>query len=137
MHNYESVLAAAPNPSSLDRKVLIACLDACAECHLSCITCGDACLSEKNVDMMRRCIRLDLDCADVCSVTQRLLARVVSADVTVLRSQLDACIEACAACATECERHASEHAHCAACAKACRVCEEACEKLVQALPSAA
>lgn len=137
MHNYESILSTTPNPSQLDTKVLAACLDACAGCELSCVSCADACLNEKNVDMLRRCIRLDLDCADVCGTTARLLARLTSADATLLRGQLEICAQACAACAVECERHAQHHEHCRICAEACRACEEACEQLLQALPSAA
>ncbi|WP_367114354.1 four-helix bundle copper-binding protein [Deinococcus sp.] len=89
----------------------------------ACEECATACLSEPHIDMMRGCIRLDRDCADVCAMTARLLMR--GSDLHAQACAL--CAEACAACAAECAQH--HHDHCQRCAEACRRCEEACRKL--------
>ena len=79
---------------------------------------------------LRRCIRLDLDCADVCEVTGRVLSRQTEYDAELTRAVLEACASACRRCGAECESHAGMHEHCRICAEACRRCEEACEALL-------
>jgi hypothetical protein len=77
-----------------------------------------------------RCIRLNNDCADVCTATGRIIARLTEPDASLINAQLQACIEACRVCTEECERHADMHEHCAVCAESCRACQRACERLV-------
>ena len=48
-----------------DRKVLVECIEACVECAQSCTACADACLSEEMVAELTKCIRTNLDCADL------------------------------------------------------------------------
>ena len=79
---------------------------------------------------MVRCIRLNLDCADACDATGRILTRQTAADVGVLRAVIQACAAACRAGGDECERHAEHHEHCRVCAGACRRCEQACNDLL-------
>ncbi|GGR61945.1 ferredoxin [Deinococcus seoulensis] len=108
---------------SMDKQLIQECIDACLACVAACEACATACLSEPDIDMMRGCIRLDRDYADVCALTARLLMRgsAVHARACAL------CAEACAACAAECGQHS--HEHCQRCAEACRRCEEACRKM--------
>ena len=113
--------------------VLATCIEACFDCAQTCMACADACLGEPNVQDLLHCIRLNLDCDDVCDITGRLLSRQTEPDLGVLRAQLQACIAACRACARECERHAEHHEHCRLCARACRHCEDACTRLLAAL----
>ncbi len=82
-----------------------------------------------------RCIRLNLDCADICETTGKVLLRQTETDVTVLRAQLQACAAACRACGGECQSHAEgmDMEHCRVCAESCRRCAEACEKLLASL----
>lgn len=56
------------NLGGLDRDKLRECIEACLECAQA---CADACLSEDNVSQLIKCIRTDLDCADVCETTGR------------------------------------------------------------------
>ena len=127
------ILSAHPNPlDSLD--ALTACVDACVECEQCCTACADACLAGEKA--MRRCIRTDLDCADVCGATGRVLSRQTEPSWALIRSQVEACRTACRVCAEECEQHADEHEHCRICAECCRRCEQACERLLSAVPSA-
>ena len=102
-------------------------LSVCAE---YCASCADACLAEDSVADLRRCIRLDLDCADLCSSAARIVARQTTGDTSTFSSLLVACIEACERCAEECELHADHHEHCRGCALACRRCVEACQALL-------
>lgn len=136
MNVSEQVLAKSPNTAKIDKKLIANCVDLCVACELACTSCADACLGEQNVQSLRRCIRLNLDCADVCGTTSRLLGRLLDADVELIRTQLDACVRACSTCAVECERHAKAHEHCAACRDACRRCEEQCRRVMSALPRA-
>jgi hypothetical protein len=89
-------------------------------------------LSEKNVTEMVTCIRLCLDCADLCSATAGVASRQVEYDASVIRPLLEACAVICKSCGDECERHAQMHEHCRVCAGACRRCEQACRELLDA-----
>jgi hypothetical protein len=79
--------------------------------------------------MLARCIRLNNDCADLCTATARILSRQTEPDAAVIRAAIDACAAACAACARECEQHGKHMEHCRICAEACRTCEGACRAL--------
>lgn len=89
-------------------------------CALACEACATACLAEKDVMMMTRCIELDRDCADTCFQAARLLMR----DSEFVSQFLTATEEICQLCAEECKKH--EHEHCKICADACEQCAEAC-----------
>ena len=81
---------------------------------------------------LRECIRRNLDCADVCAATGKVLARPTS-DTALIRALVEVCRDASVRCAEECEKHAEMHEHCRVCAKACRRCEQACSALLAAL----
>ncbi|WP_340560216.1 four-helix bundle copper-binding protein [Streptomyces sp. GSL17-111] len=123
-------------PASLgevDRVALARCIEECFACTEACTACADACLSEDEVAQLRKCIRTNLDCADICDTTGRVLSRHTEYDANITRAMLEACATACAACADVCERHASGHAHCRVCADTCRRCESACRDLLATL----
>jgi hypothetical protein len=103
-------------------------LDALNACIAACEHCATACLQEDDVKRMVRCISLDRDCADVCALTARLVARASGHAEQLLRE----CAEICKACGDECEQHAAHMEHCRACAEACRRCEEACRQGITA-----
>jgi hypothetical protein len=136
MTTAQQMLQTHPQAAQMDRATLVECVQACFACAQACTTCADACLGEQNLPMLVRCIRLNLDCADICDTTGRLVSRQTEADWGVLRTQLQACVAVCRACGAECERHAQHGmAHCRVCAEACRRCAEACERLIAALPA--
>ena len=125
------ILSAHPSPAGpLD--ALVACIEDCFACEQACTACADACLAEEQD--MRRCIRTDLDCADVCGATGRLLSRQTEPAWGLVRAQVESLRTACRTCAEQCEAHADEHAHCRVCAEACRRCERSCDRLLSALP---
>ena len=134
MPHAHDMLLTHPRRLQAEPAALAECIEACFDCAQMCMACADACLGEPDVQMLIRCIRLNLDCDDVCDVTGRLLSRQTEPDWSVLRAQLEACAAACRACAAECERHAGYHEHCQLCARACRRCEEACNRLLAMAP---
>ncbi|WP_165984447.1 four-helix bundle copper-binding protein [Streptomyces sp. YIM 98790] len=117
----------------VDREALARCIAECFACSQACTACADSCLSEQNVAELTKCIRTNLDCADICDTTGRVLSRHTGYDANISRAQLEACAQACATCADECRMHADQHAHCRVCAQACRRCEEACRELLASL----
>ena len=137
MESLERVLSTAPGRPKTDAQALAACAEACAACELTCNGCADACLAESNLDVLRRCIRLNLDCADVCASTGRMLSRGLHSDPEILRGQVRICERVCSACAAECEKHAAHHEHCRHCANECRRCETTCRELLRALVTTA
>lgn len=129
MDRVRQIFASHPNPASDAGEEAYAVVVATAECAAACTTCADACLEEDDPSALRSCIRADLDCADICTVTGRLIARPGAQDAGTLRAQLEACIAACKACAAECDQHADSMKHCAVCAEACKACARACERM--------
>src|SRR5688572_14053673 len=133
----EAMLAASPQPTKMNKDTLLECLRACYDSAETCTSCADACLAEKDVQNLVRCIGLNLDCADICATTGRLLARFSEPETGLLRHQLQLCQEACEACGAECQKHAHHHEHCAVCAEACRQCAQACAALLHMVPTSA
>jgi Domain of Unknown Function (DUF326) len=122
-----------PRTFNVDAGVLAATIDALSDCAQACTACADDDLSEPDVAELVKCIRLCLDCADVCTATLRVASRQTEYDANVTRSLLEACATTCKSCGDECERHAQHHEHCRVCAEACRRCEQACRELLAAM----
>jgi hypothetical protein len=77
---------------------------------------------------LTKCIRTNVDCADICDTTARVLTRHTGYDANISRTLLEACAMACKSCGAmackscgdECASHADMHEHCRICADACR-----------------
>ncbi|EHR60546.1 four-helix bundle copper-binding protein [Saccharomonospora cyanea] len=119
----------------VDRDALVRCIEECVACAQACAACADACLSEPDdvLPSLRKCIRTNLDCSDVCDTTARVLSRHTGYDANLTRAVLEACATVCRSCADECGAHAHHHEHCRVCAEACRRCEQACQELISGL----
>lgn len=124
--NSQLIISAHPDVRGNYSAALVRCIDECFACAQACIVCADACVAEPRVEQLRQCIRLNMDCADLCNTTGALASRRTGSNRPVLRATLEVCALACARCAEECERHASMHEHCRICAQACRACEDTC-----------
>ena len=122
-----------PRSGNIDSDLLAATIDALNDCAQACIADTGCDLGEENVGEMVRCVRLCLDCADVCVATAGVIGRLTGPDLSVTRPLLEACANSCRSCGDECERHAPHHVHCRICAEACRRCERACRALLDAL----
>jgi Domain of Unknown Function (DUF326) len=120
----------AAHPQAAPSEALVRCIEECFACVVACTSCADADLAEEDVEDLRHCIRLCLDCADVCGATGQVLTRQTSPEPRLTRTLLEACLQACRLCAEECERHAAHHEHCRLCAETCRRCEQACADLL-------
>ncbi|GAB3158489.1 four-helix bundle copper-binding protein [Micromonospora sonneratiae] len=127
------MLETYPKSINLDRVKLAATIDALRSCTQACTACADACLSEDVVAELTKCIRTNLDCADICDTTARVLSRHTEYDANLSRSLLEACVTACRSCGDECAAHAGRHEHCRICADSCRACEQACRELLAAM----
>lgn len=99
------------------------CISACEACADACDHCASACLDEKDASAMARCIRLDMDCAQLC----RLAAGYMARGSEHAKAICELCADICEACAEECVQH--EHEHCQECADACRRCAQECRQM--------
>jgi hypothetical protein len=122
-----------PGTLNADAGVLAATLDALSDCAQACAADADADLAEQNLAEMVRCIRLCLDCTDVCTATLGVVSRQTAYDRTITRPLLEACVATCKSCGDECARHAAHYEHCRVCEQACRRCEQACRELLGVL----
>lgn len=122
-----------PVSSGIEAGTLAAAIDALNDCAQACTADTDADLAEHNVVEMVACIRLCMDCADLCATAAAITSRQSSYDPAVLRPLLEACAASCKNCGDECERHALRHEHCRICAEACRRGEQACRELLNAM----
>lgn len=120
------MISTHPDVRGRTNDALIRCIEECYACAQTCTSCADACLAESDVQDLRQCIRLNLDCADVCNTTGRLATRRTGSDEELIRRMLDVCATICRLCGEECARH--DHAHCRICAEACRRCMKACQE---------
>ena len=127
------LLDSYPRTFNLDAGLLASTIDALTDCAQACTADADDDLGEPQVAEMVKCIRLCLDCADICTTTSSVTSRQTDYDANITRPLLEACIAACKSCGDECERHASMHAHCRICAEACRRAEQASRELLNAM----
>lgn len=128
-----ALLDTYPGRAALDRQLLTRCIETCLECLQACTADADADLSEQMVADLVKCARLDLDCADMCDTTARVLTRQTGYDRDLTRAVVQACAQACKVCGDECERHAQMHEHCRVCAEVCRRCQQVCEEVLAAI----
>lgn len=99
------------------------CIEACYDCAAACDYCAASCLKEEDPGMMRDCIRLDMQCANLC----RLAAQFMAMGSTWAKSVCQLCAEICEECGKTCRQHAMDH--CQKCADACLRCAETCRAM--------
>ncbi|MFY9488506.1 MAG: hypothetical protein WAP35_07425 [Solirubrobacterales bacterium] len=129
------MLNARPRDTRLSGAVLEHCVEALADCAQACTQCADDCLAERHEQgHMAKCIRLNLDCVDICTATQRAISRQSAYEPTTIAAQLRAAIAATHACAQVCGDHGQHMAHCGICAAYCQAAATACTDLLAALP---
>lgn len=102
------------------------CIDACETCAVECEHCATACLQEPDAAARSRCIMLLRDCADICALATRWMAR----GSNYANEICGLCARICDACAAECARFKDEH--CQRCADACRKCAQECRTMAGA-----
>jgi hypothetical protein len=133
MSHARQLLDSYPGTLNADAGVLAATIDALSDCAQACAADADADLAEQDLAEMVKCIRLCLDCVDVCTATAGVVSRQTDYDASITRPLLEACVATCKSCGDECGRHAQHHEHCRVCEQACRRCEQACRELLAAI----
>jgi hypothetical protein len=127
------MISAHPHVKGSTNDVLIDCIEECYSCAQACTSCADACLGESMVQQLTQCIRLNLDCADICAATGSVATRRSGANEETIMNMLKACAGVCILCGQECRRHAAAHEHCRICADACMACAQLCKKALQSM----
>lgn len=129
----QEMIRAHPHVQGSTNDALIRCIEECYACAQACAACADACLGEQKVEQLAQCIRLNLDCADLCAAAGAVATRRTGSNEEIIRLTLQVCEAACRVCGEECERHAGEHEHCRVCAESCRRCEQACQEAAHSM----
>lgn len=127
------MVSASARILDLDAKSLADAIVSSLDCVAVCTICADACAAEPTAAELGRCVRLNLDCVDLCEAVARMLCRVGDPHSSGLRAALEACIDMCVACAAECRKHGERHAYCAVCAEVCQTCARACQGVLEVL----
>ena len=130
----KQMIGAHPEARGPISPAAIQCIDAAYACAQACTSCADASLAESGVHALRQCIRLSLDCGDVCLAMASLASRHTGANEAVMRKMLDVCMTACRLCEDECRRHAGRE-YCRICADSCQQCCIACQNTLETLRS--
>jgi hypothetical protein len=125
------MIGSHPGVQGRSADALLHCIENCLDCAQACTSCADACLGESQVANLAQCIRLNMDCAELCGVTAAIASRMTGTNMSVVHQLMSTCAEACRACKEECWKHAEMHEHCRICAGVCEQCEESC---LNALP---
>lgn len=118
-----------PVADGMTKTTLLATIESLRECAQLCTMCADSSLGADDVAALKDCVRLALDCADMCSAVAGTLARRTAADPNYARSAVELCRLSCSLCAQECEKHPGLDA-CRVCAEACRRAEKVCTELL-------
>ena len=104
------MLDSCPRTFNVDADLLAATIDALNDCAQACVADTGCDLSEQDVTEMVTCIRLCLDCADICAAAAGVISRQTEYDADVIRPLLQSCAAICKTCSDECQRHAGMHA---------------------------
>ncbi|MGJ7497382.1 four-helix bundle copper-binding protein [Variovorax sp. RT4R15] len=61
--------------TDMPHKQYAQCIDVCNACATACNHCAASCLREDDVQMMAKCIALDIDCTAICQLAAAAMAR--------------------------------------------------------------
>ncbi|WP_024372305.1 four-helix bundle copper-binding protein [Exiguobacterium sp. ZOR0005] len=110
----------------MERDSIEETISAIIDCMRASNHCFSKSLQEEDVLMVKECIRLTRECADVCT----LALNALETDSAFAKPIGALCAQVCDTCAVECGRHLMDH--CQQCADACLRCAEACRNLAAA-----
>ncbi len=89
----EKLLDAYPAETGMPPRLLGRAVDKLYECAGVCLTCADAAAAEQDPEkivMSIKCVRLDNDSADLCTVAARILARQTGYDAPTTMAVIEA-----------------------------------------------
>lgn len=101
------------------------CIDACTDCHDTCLEAMKHCLTEGGDYVEMKHIQYLIDCAEMCQTTSNYMLR----GSKLMARIADVCADVCEECAQSCEQY-KDDAILRACARVCRKCADACRELV-------
>ena len=99
------------------------CIDACNRCAQACYECFEACLSEADVRARTKCIKMLVECAQMCQMS----AAGMASNGRFIKEHCNLCATVCDACAQECNMFKDQH--CKQCAQECRTCAQECREM--------
>ena len=82
--NVHQMIASHPHVQGGTADRLLRCIEECYGCAQTFTSCADACLAEDMVDQLRQCIRLNLDCADICAAAGSITSRRTDSNIPVI-----------------------------------------------------
>lgn len=126
--NLVEMLASHPK-SDGGSEALATLVDAASDCELICQICADACANSEAAAQLGACMRLDVDCAEVCHTAAVVFARLPIAETEFAAALLQTLIVVTERCEEECNKHGEDHEHCRLCALACSRCARAARAL--------
>jgi len=100
-----------------------ACIDACNECHETCLQMLPYCLRAGGKHIEEQHLRLMINCAEICQTA----ANFMLSGSPLHGAVCAACAEICDACAESCEQVSDMEE----CAEACRRCAESCQDMAK------
>lgn len=139
MSKIQQMLSTYPADTGMAPQKLAKAVDKLYEAAGVCTSCADACSAEQDPAMLAmstKCMRMDQDCADICTTTARVLARQTGYDAPTTMALLEACMAALRACGDACGEM-TEHEHCTVCASVCRDTEKMLAKMAKEMQSSA
>lgn len=96
------------------------CIEACLQYASICNYCASSCT---DIQMMARCIQLDMECAAIYAAAQ-----LMSLGNERAKGLCQICAAICEECGNECGQHQTDH--CQQCAITCKKCAEECRAMV-------
>jgi hypothetical protein len=100
------------------------CIKECLNTHSACLAMVTYCLQKGGAHAEQSHIRLLLDCAEICQISENFMLRVSPFH----KRTCGICAEICMQCAQDCARFGDD-AQMQACADTCRRCAESCQQM--------
>lgn len=102
------------------------CIDACSDCHATCLSTIAHCLDMGGQHAASQHIKLLADCAQICATSADFLIR----GSLLHKDTCRACAVVCGACAESCRTMGDDPAM-KMCTEACDACAESCEQMAR------
>ncbi|MCK8785547.1 four-helix bundle copper-binding protein [Roseomonas sp. NAR14] len=102
-----------------------ACIEACLDCHRTCLATIAHCLGRGGHHAEAAHIGIMMDCAQICAVSADFMIRQSPHHPHLCAE----CAEICGQCAASCENHPDADDAMRRCAEACRRCASLCGQM--------
>lgn len=119
------MLEARSDTRGVDHAALSLAIDGLHDAVTAAVACGDACLSESDIDTHRECIQACADTADAAGATARILSRS-GPTIEGSRAIVDATAKILSETSAVCAEHGAHDKH-------ARICADTLSRAAQAL----